>query len=151
LLRNGWYTENYTQNLGGVLEAGAFAGAAGEGVLNTATRDDLAEAAARVLTSADDEAGRVYELAGDDGFTLADYAREISRQTGRSIEYRALSEQDFTHMLVQIGLPEGFAAILADAEACAVDGWLAGARGDLSRLLGRPTTPLSETVRAALA
>ncbi|GGX42738.1 SDR family oxidoreductase [Saccharospirillum salsuginis] len=151
LLRNGWYTENYTQSLGGVLQAGMVAGAAGEGVLNTATRNDLAEAAARVLTSADSEAGRVYELSGDEGFTLADYAREIARQTDRSIEYRALSEQDFTQMLVQIGLPEGFASILADAEARAAEGWLSDSGNDLSRLLGRPTTSLSEAVRDALA
>ncbi|MGR2738031.1 SDR family oxidoreductase [Billgrantia sp. Q4P2] len=151
LLRNGKYTETYTESLGGVLQAGAVAGAAGEGVLNTATRSDLAEATARVLTSTDDEAGRVYELAGDDGFTLADYAREIARQTGKSIQYHHLTEQDFTGMLVKIGLPEGFAAALADAEARAAEGWLADNSGDLSRLLGRPTTSLSDSIKAALA
>lgn len=150
ILRNGWYTENYTQSLGGVMEAGAVAGAAQQGRLHTAARKDYAEAAAVVLTS-EIQAGQIYELAGDKGFTLAEYAAEISRQSGRDIPYRNLSAEAFAALLVQIGLPEGFAAALADSEHHAADGWLAEDGGALSRLIGRPTTPLADSVREALA
>ncbi|HBR96748.1 MAG TPA: NAD(P)-dependent oxidoreductase [Gammaproteobacteria bacterium] len=151
ILRNGWYTENYTQSIGGVLQAGAVAGAAKDGRLHTAARADYAEAAAVVLTANDDHAGKVYELAGDAGFTLADYADEIARQSGKTIAYQAMSGEAFTAMLVSIGLPDAFAGLLADAEVNAADGWLAHDGNDLSTLIGRPTTPLSDSVTAALA
>lgn len=150
ILRNGWYTENYVESVGGVLHAGAVAGAAKNGVMNTAARKDYAEAAAVVLTSAQPEIGRVYELAGDKGFTLAQYAAEIAKQTGKTINYAPMSQTEFNDMLVGVGLPEGLAAMLADSEANAAEGSLADNSGDLSALIGRPTTPLAETLAAAL-
>lgn len=150
ILRNGWYTENYVESVGGVLHAGAVAGAAKDGVMNTAARKDYAEAAAVVLTAAQPEIGRVYELAGDEGFTLAQYAAEIAKQTGKTINYAPMSQTEFNDMLVGVGLPEGLAAMLADSEANAAEGSLADNSGDLSALIGRPTTPLAETLVAAL-
>jgi len=150
ILRNGWYTENYVESVGGVLHAGAVAGAAKDGVMNTAARKDYAEAAAVVLTAAQPEIGRVYELAGDEGFTLAQYAAEIAKQTGKPINYAPMSQTEFNDMLVGVGLPEGLAAMLADSEANAAEGSLADNSGDLSALIGRPTTPLAETLAAAL-
>lgn len=150
ILRNGWYTENYTQSIQGVLQAGVVAGAAAQGKLHTAARKDYAEAAAVVLTS-DQQAGKVYELAGDHGFTLADYAAEISRQTGRNIPFSAMTGADFEALLVQVGLPAGLAAVLAETEVHAADGWLADTSGTLSALIGRPTTPVAETIAESLA
>lgn len=149
ILRNGWYTENYTESLAGVLQAGAVLGAAEEGRLYTASRQDYAEAAAVVLTSPN-QVGKIYELAGDKGFTLAEYAQEISKQTSKEIPYKNLAMNAFTELLIQVGLPEGFAGALADSEVHAANGWLAEDSQTLSRLIGRPTTPLSETIAAAL-
>lgn len=149
ILRNGWYTENYTESLAGVLQAGAVLGAAEEGRLYTASRQDYAEAAAVVLTSPN-QVGKIYELAGDKGFTLAEYAQEISKQTSKEIPYKNLAMNAFTELLIQVGLPEGFAGAIADSEVHAANGWLAEDSQTLSRLIGRPTTPLSETITAAL-
>jgi NAD(P)H dehydrogenase (quinone) len=115
ILRDGWYTENYTMNIAGVLQAGAVAGAAGDGKFSTARRSDYAEAAAIVLTS-EGHIGQCYELAGDEAFTLTQFAAEIGRQTGKEIPFQNMSGEDFCRLLVQIGLPEGFAAALADSE-----------------------------------
>jgi NAD(P)H dehydrogenase (quinone) len=149
ILRNGWYTENYTESLAGVLQTGAVLGAAEEGRLYTASRQDYAEAAAVVLTSPN-QVGKIYELAGDKGFTLAEYAQEISKQTSKEIPYKNLAMNAFTELLIQVGLPEGFAGALADSEVHAANGWLAEDSQTLSRLIGRPTTPLSEAITAAL-
>jgi NAD(P)H dehydrogenase (quinone) len=81
ILRNGWYTENYTGSVGGALAGGAFIGASGEGKISAAARADYADAAVAALTS-EGHAGRTYELAGDEAFTLKDLAAEISRQSG---------------------------------------------------------------------
>lgn len=149
LLRNGWYTENYTASVPAALANGAFYGSAGEGRIASAPRADYAEAAAIVLTSTG-QAGKVYELAGDDAYTLADLAAEISRQTGRSIPYTNLPESEYAAALKGAGLPEGLAAAFASWDTGASRGGLFDDGHQLSRLLGRPTTPLSSVVAQAL-
>lgn len=150
ILRNGWYTENYTQNIPAILQTGVVAGAAKDGKFHTAARNDYAEAAAVVLTSEASHAGNVYELAGDAGFTLAEFAAEVAAQSGKEIAFQDMSGEDFANLLVQVGLPEGFAAALADSEVHAANGWLEETGGTLSTLIGRPAQSLSAAVTAAL-
>lgn len=149
LLRNGWYTENYMAGVPAALSMNAVYGCAGEGRIAAAARADLAEAAAAVLTG-DGQAGRTYELAGDAAFTLADLAAELSRQAGRDIRYVNLQEAEYRQMLMKAGFPEALAGLLADAEAGISRGALYDDSRQLSRLIGRPTTPLAASVAAAL-
>ncbi|MEH2922036.1 SDR family oxidoreductase [Samsonia erythrinae] len=149
LLRNGWYTENYAGSIPEALKHGVFIGSAGEGKISSATRDDFAAAAVAVLTQ-EGQAGKVYELAGDESYTLADLAAEISKQSGKNIGYRNLSETDFTAALVSVGLPDALAAVVADSDVGASKGGLFDDGKQLSRLIGRATTPLSAVVRATL-
>ncbi|QLF91694.1 SDR family oxidoreductase [Pseudomonas sp. ABC1] len=149
LLRNGWYTENYTGSVPGALASGSVIGSAGEGRIASATREDYAEAAVAVLTS-QGHAGKTYELAGDQAWTLADLAAEISRQSGREIPYRNLPEVDYRTALEQIGLPAGLAALLAESDVGASKGGLFDDSRQLSALIGRPTTPLAVSVANAL-
>lgn len=150
LLRNGWYLENYTEQLQGTLAQGGLAGSAGDGKVSAASRADYAAAAAAVLT-ADDQAGKVYELGGDVAFSLPELAAEISAATGQDIAYNDLPAADYAGLLVSVGVPEGFAAILADSDLGIARGDLLVSSGDLARLIGRPTTSLAESVRAATA
>lgn len=150
ILRNGWYTENYTGSLGAALQAGAMIGAAGEAVLNTAARADYAEALAVAALDAG-LAGQVCELAGP-GYRLADLAAEVSRQTGREIPYVDMDEVSYREALLSFGLPAPMAAAVADADARARDAAaLSDDSGSLARLIGRAPTPMAEVVRAALA
>jgi NAD(P)H dehydrogenase (quinone) len=150
LLRNGWYTENYTASIAPALAHGAFLGAAGDGRLSTAARADYARAAAAVLISEEDQGGRIYELAGDHAFTLAEFAAEIAKASGKPVVYKNLSEPEFKAVLVGAGLPEGFAGLLADSHACAAKGALFDDSKQLSKLTGRPTTPYAQTLAAAV-
>ncbi|MFD7442586.1 SDR family oxidoreductase [Streptomyces sp. NPDC059909] len=149
-LRNGWYTENYTGNLAPVLEHGAVVANAGEGRVASAARADYAAAAAAVLTG-EGHLGRSYELSGDTAWSLAEYAAEIAKQTGKDIAYTNLPAEAHQQILTGAGVPEAFAAILVDVDKAIERGLLARTNGDLSRLIGRPTTPLADTVAAALA
>lgn len=149
LLRNGWYTENYTGSLGAAVAHGAMAGAVGEGLVSTASRTDFAEAIA-VVAQDQTHQGKVYELAGDAAYRLADMAAEVSRLTGKTIPYATLPEADYAAMLTGFGLPEGFAKVLADSDVQASKGALFDDSRTLSRLIGRPTTPMAVTVKAAL-
>lgn len=149
ILRNGWYTENYTGSIPGALAGGAFIGSAGDGKLSTATRADYAEAAAVVLTT-EGHAGKTYELAGDIAYTLGDLAAEISRQSGQEIPYKNLPEAEYARLLAGFGLPEAVAKGLAGWDVDASKGALFDDSRQLSRLIGRPTTPLAQAVTAAL-
>ena len=149
LLRNGWYTENYLASIPPALQHGAYIGSAGEGRIASAARADYAEAAAAVLTQAG-QAGKVYELAGDESYTLAEFAAELSKQAGQSIPYVNLPEADFKAALVGAGLPEPLAGLLADSDIGAANGGLFDDQRQLSHLIGRPTTALAVLIKAAL-
>ncbi|MGI6245658.1 MAG: SDR family oxidoreductase [Pseudochelatococcus sp.] len=149
ILRNGWYTENYTGSVAAAVQAGALVGSAGEGRISSATRADYAEAAAAVLAD-EGHAGKTYELAGDDAYTLTDLAAEVSKQTGKAIPYNNLPQADYAAVLKGAGLPEAFAEAVAAFDVGAAQGGLFHDGRDLSHLIGRPTTPLADAVAAAL-
>jgi NAD(P)H dehydrogenase (quinone) len=149
ILRNGWYTENYTGSIPGALAGGAFIGSAGEGKISSAARADFADAAVAVLTGEGHE-GETYELAGDDAYSLGDLAAEISRQTGREIPYKNLPEVDYAAALTGFGLPEDLAQALAGWDVGASTGALFDDSRMLSALIARPTTPLSVVVAETL-
>jgi NAD(P)H dehydrogenase (quinone) len=149
LLRNGWYTENYLASAAPAIEHGVYIGAAGEGKIASATRADYAAAAARVI-SEEGHAGKVYELAGDHAWTLSELAAELSKQSGKEVRYQNLSEADFAAALKGVGLPAGLADMLADSDVGASKGGLFDDSRTLSKLIQRPTTSLSESVKSIL-
>lgn len=149
LLRNGWYLENYTGQLPLILQNGAVIGAAGQGRVSAASRADYAEAAAVVLTT-EGHTGAVYELGGDEAFTLAELAAAISAATGKQITYTDLPAQELAQVLTGAGLPAELAEVLADADLGLSRGELFTGSGDLGRLIGRPPTPLADAVADAL-
>jgi NAD(P)H dehydrogenase (quinone) len=150
LLRHGWYTENHTASIPPALQYGAVLGSAGEGRFSTATRADFAEAAAVVLTT-DGHAGRVYELAGDESYTLADFAAAIAAAAGKLVVYKDMPKADFKGTLIGMGLPEVVAELVADSDISASTGGLEDNGRQLSALIGRPTTPYRQTVELAVA
>ncbi|MFE2039442.1 SDR family oxidoreductase [Streptomyces sp. NPDC059477] len=147
-LRNGWYHENYTENLAPVLAHNTVVAATGDGRIASAARADYAAAAVAVLTGEGHE-NTAYELFGDSAWSMAEYAAELSRRTGREIGFTNVSAEALTGILTGAGLPEPLAAILAGVDVSIEKGELAGGVDDLSRLAGRPTTPLSDAIAAA--
>ncbi|MDP2723222.1 MAG: SDR family oxidoreductase [Bacteroidales bacterium] len=148
-LRDGWYTENYTASLPHVVAMGILYGSSGNGKISSASRKDYAEAAAIVLTSAGHE-GQVYELAGDESFTMSDLAAEISRQVGKAIDYVNLPEDEYAQLLVKAGLPAGAAQFYAGTHTATTLGDLFDDSRQLSKLIGRPTTSLEKVISEAL-
>ncbi|WP_094191682.1 SDR family oxidoreductase [Streptomyces katrae] len=149
LLRNGWYLENYTSQLPQILQNGAVVGAAGEGRISAASRADYAEAAAVVLT-AEGHTGAVYELGGDESFTLTELAAAISAAAGKQVAYADLPVADFAQALASAGLPAELAEVLADADRGMNRGEMYTDSGDLRRLIGRPPVTLAEALASAL-
>ncbi len=149
ILRNGWYTENYTGSIPGAIAGGAFLGSAGNGKISSAARADFAEAAVVVLTG-NNHKEKIYELAGDEAYTLTDLAAEISKQTGKNIPYKNLSEAEYASVLKSFGLPEGYADAIAGWDTAVSKGDLLDSNHQLSKLIGRKTTSLAQTVKNAL-
>jgi NAD(P)H dehydrogenase (quinone) len=149
LLRNGWYTENYAASIPPAVAHGALLGSARQGRIASAARADYAEAAAAVLT-ADGHAGNIYELAGDEAYTLSEFAAEVAAQSGKQVIYQNLAESDYRAALIGAGLPEPVAGLLSDSDAGAANGALFDDGHQLSALIGRPTTPMKAVVANAL-
>ncbi|WP_316526660.1 SDR family oxidoreductase [Kitasatospora brasiliensis] len=148
-LRNGWYTENYLGDPAGTVARGVVLGSAGQGRIATAPRRDYAAAAVAVLVGEGHE-GKAYELTGDAAWSLPELAAELAKASGEPVEHRDVTPAEHLEALVGAGLPQGFAEALVDVDAGIARGELAGTPGDLARLIGRPTVPLAESVRAAL-
>lgn len=148
-LRNGWYHEVYTETIPQILERGAVIASAGEGRVATAARADYAAAAVAVLTGEGHE-GKAYELCGDTAWSFAEFAAELSKQTGREIPYRALTPAEHKEVFVGAGLPGPVADVLVDIDRAIERGLLVRTTGDLARLIGRPPTSLADAIATAL-
>jgi len=152
LLRNGWYTENYAASIPAALQHGAILGSAQDGKISSAARADYALAAAIVLSSEDskDHAGRTYELAGDQAYTLTEFAQAVGTQANKTVVYKDLPQADYKAALMGFGLPEALADLLANSDAGAAQGALFDGSGVLRQLIGRATTSFAETIRTAV-
>jgi len=145
LLRNGWYNEVYTWRIEAAIKLGAFLGASGEGLISSASRADYAKAAAIVLASGD-HAGRTYELAGNAPYVLAEFVDAVAQAYDKPLPYQNMSPEDYRKALLEAGMPEKFAMILADTDAGVAKGALFDDGDDLVRLIGRPATSFRTTV-----
>ncbi len=148
VLRMPWYSENYTGALAPAIEHGAIFGATAEGRLSTATRSDLAGGAVGALIES--PGGKIYEFAGDQSWSMPEFAAEVGRQAGKPVAYVNQSEADYAKTLEGAGLPAPVAGFLASTSYLAGLGELYSESKDLSTLSGRPTTPISETIAEAL-
>lgn len=149
ILRNGWYTENWTGSLPMSVEAGAVIGSVGNGRVSPATRQDYGEALAAAVAGEGHE-NKVYELGGD-VFSMPELAAALSELAGKEIPYNSMPQEAFAEILGTFGLPEGFPQVIADADAGAAEGWLLDESGALETLIGRKPTPIKDAVAAALA
>lgn len=147
-LRNGWYSEVYTDQIPAQLANGVV-GSAGDGRIASAPRRDYAAAAAVVLTG-DGHENKAYELNGDTAFSLAEYAAELSEQSGQNVAYRNVTPAEHQQILAGAGIPEPFVPVLVGVDDAIGRGLLAGRGTDLADLIGRPTTPIADTIATAL-
>jgi NAD(P)H dehydrogenase (quinone) len=149
ILRNGWYLENYTENLAPALQHGVILGTAGKGRVSAAARADFAAAAVEVLTGSGHE-GKTYELAGDKSFSMDELAAEVAKASGKNVAYKDMPPAEYASTLESFGLPKPVAEMLADADEGLERGELESKSSDLHDLIRRPTTPLADAVRAAI-
>jgi NAD(P)H dehydrogenase (quinone) len=147
-LRNGWYTENYTDRIGEYVGQGVIVAAAADGRIAAAPRADFALAAAAALTGAGHE-NAVYELAGP-SFSLKELAAAVTEVTGTEVAYHEVSTDELVGILTGVGLDDGTAQFVAAIDTATVRGDLESDSTDLQALIGRPVTSITEALRAAV-
>ncbi|NEM91677.1 SDR family oxidoreductase [Galbitalea soli] len=150
ILRNGWYTENYTGQAEQLRATGRLVASVGDGRVASASRVDYADAAAAVAIGGAPHIGAVYELSGDVAWDFTQLAAAFTEVLGREVVYVPVSTEEHLAILTGAGLDEGTAGFVVALDGNTRDGLLAETSGDLARLIGRPTTPLVDGIRAAL-
>ena len=150
VLRNNWYTENYDDTIRQAASTGSILTSAGKGKVASATRRDYAEAAGVVLTS-NDYAGEILELGGDQPWNLDELATTVAEVAGTPVTVNQVSTNEHIAALKGFGLDEGTAGFVAALDANIADGQLAESDGTLSRIIGRPTTPLKQYISELLS
>ncbi|OTG87542.1 NAD(P)-dependent oxidoreductase [Acinetobacter sp. ANC 4558] len=149
-LRNNWYNENYLASLNHSLETGILYGAAREGKISSASRQDYAEAAAKVLLGSNHD-NQIYELAGSTSFTMTDLAAYISKASHRSVQFQNLSAEEYQQALRQAGLPDTLVNVIVDADIQTIQGAMFSQSTDLEHLIGRKTTNIQTQIQNLLA
>ncbi|HET8986338.1 MAG TPA: SDR family oxidoreductase [Trueperaceae bacterium] len=145
-LRNGWYHENYLGTLEQVRQTGVLVTSVGAGKVSSASREDFAEAAAIVI-SQPGHAGKAYELAGDVAWTHEELAEDFESVIGIPVVLKNLSADAHLEALEAAGVPDGARQFVVSLDQSAAAGALEDHSRDLSKLLGRPTTPLRAVLR----
>jgi len=149
ILRNNWYTENYLGSMTQAAKSGTYSDSTRGGLVASASRTDFADAAAVVLTTTGHE-NTTYELGGDHAWDGPELAAAMADVLGTPVAYSTLTPQQHTAALTATGLDAGTVGFLVALDGNIHDGLLGETTGDLARLIGRPTTPLSEGLRAGL-
>jgi NAD(P)H dehydrogenase (quinone) len=150
ILRNNWYTENYAAQIDEARQTGAITSSVGNGKIASATRTDFAAAAVAVLTGSGHE-NRTYELTGDHAWDFNELASVAGELIGSKVVYNSVSAEELAESLTQVGLPEGTVGFIVALNRDIAEDALADATSDLRTLIGRPTTPLIEALRATIA
>jgi NAD(P)H dehydrogenase (quinone) len=150
ILRNGWYTENYANAANQARESGVVIASVGDGRVSSASRVDYADAAVAVLTTPGHD-GKIYELSGDVAWNYDDLAAAIGTAIGRDVVYKSVTPDEHRALLTSLGLDDGTAAFVVQLDADTKSGYIGETSGELSRLIGHPTTPLAEGIAAAVA
>jgi NAD(P)H dehydrogenase (quinone) len=149
IVRHNWYTENYTADVSRAASTGVIAASVADGRVASATRADYADGDAVVLLE-DGHVGQVYEFGGDVAWDYSELAAAAAEVVGRDVTYQSLSTAEHVAMLEGFGLDAGTAGFVAGIDTAIRDRVLADTDGTLSRLIGRPTTPLVDGLRAAV-
>jgi NAD(P)H dehydrogenase (quinone) len=150
LLRNNLYSEHFAPFARQALQSGSFASSTRDGRVASASRRDLAAAAAAVLTEPGHER-RTYELSGDVAWDNVELVETLSVISGTEVRLQELTSDEHRAAIVAAGFPAPVAAVFVNTYEGIAGGQLHAADMTLSALIGRPTTTLAQTLTAALS
>lgn len=143
-LRNNWYLENEIGNIQGVVAGAPWVTSAGNGKTGWALRQDYAEAAAAVMAGNGHE-NTIYELSGK-LMTQEQLASDIGKVLGREVPVLQVDDAKYAEIMKSAGVPDFVIPILEGIQQGVREGALEIESNDFEKLLGRPVTPIKETL-----
>ncbi|WP_199616978.1 SDR family oxidoreductase [Paenibacillus alkalitolerans] len=144
-LRNNWYLENEISSIQGVMAGAPWVTSAGTGKSGWASREDYAEAAAAVLAGSGHE-NTIYELSGK-LMTQEELASALGTVLGKEVPVQQVDDETYAEIMKGAGVPEFVIPILVAIQAAIREGALEIESNDFEKLLGRPITPIGESLR----
>lgn len=147
ILKHTLYTDMLPIFIGDkVLETGVIFQPAGEGKVAYATRSDMAEAAANILTGQGHE-NKEYEISGNQAWSYPEIAKIISEITGKPITYVSPTQEVFKQELTKAGVPDHYIDLFGGFGEGIRQGEFDITNPTLEKLLGRKPTSVREYLK----
>jgi uncharacterized protein YbjT (DUF2867 family) len=148
ILRPNLYMQNFHPGFISrqIVEDGRIRLPAGRGRVSLVDVRDVAEVAARSLTTRD-HFGRSHTLTGGEALSLEEVARTLSAATGREIRYESVSDDDFRALLADERWRPQELEVVLDLFGSIRNDWRAPVHGGVERVLGRPPRTFREFAR----
>ena len=147
ILQNGFYLEMIPIFAGkNVAETGVIIYPAQDGKASWALREELAEAAAHVLTTAGHE-NKTYLLTNTASVSFEEIAEELSAALGKEIRYQSPSVDEFESILKQFDVPAVYIGMFTMWATAQAQGALNLEDATLASFLGREPTTVKEFIK----
>jgi len=147
ILQNGLYADGLPMFLGEkVLETGIFLPAGNTKAAFT-VRNDIAEAAANIITGSGHE-NAIYQTATNETNSYADVASILSEITGKKVNYVDAPKEVFVETLTRAGVPAVYIGLFAGFSEAIRQGEFDFHNNDLERLLYRKPTSLKDYLKS---
>ncbi|OZM80913.1 NAD(P)-dependent oxidoreductase [Pseudonocardia sp. MH-G8] len=146
LLRNNAYMQNFFMSAPSIVRTSRFGSAAGDGRLGMVDTRDVAAVAAEIAAAPAAHAGRTYWPTGPESISFADAAEVLSKVLGRTIGFDPLTVEEQARALIEVGLPEGLAAMNAQAVGLFAEGDCDYVTDDVPAVVGRPARSFEQFV-----
>jgi NAD(P)H dehydrogenase (quinone) len=122
---------------------------ANNGKMAPATRDELAEAHAEILSTSGHE-NQAYSLGGSETVSFAEIAETLSEIKGRPVPFTSISTEEYIEGIVAKGIPRQVAEFISSWVMAIEEGEFEYSSGDLERLLGRKTKSFKTYITSTL-
>jgi NAD(P)H dehydrogenase (quinone) len=122
---------------------------AADGKMAPATRDELAEAHAAILTTPGNE-NKTYSLGGNDAVSFAGIAKILAEVERKPVPFSTITPGEYIDGMVKDGTPLKVAEFLTNWVTAIESGEFEHQSGDLERLLGRKTKTFKEYIESSL-
>lgn len=146
IIRPAWYMQNFHTWMGTTLEDDEICLPTGNGKIAFIHLQDLGAAIAEILSS-EVHSGKEYNLTGAEALDHYQVASIFSEGTGRSIEYKDLSDDDYVKKMIEKGWTEKSAKYCGWLFDRAKNGSEEEITSDLPGLLGREPKSFLEFIK----
>lgn len=151
VVRASWFNQNFSEGaFFSMVESGQITLPVGEVREPFVDVDDIAEVAFVALTQEGHD-GEIYEVTGPRLMSFHDVASDLSKATGRPIEYVQISHEAFIDGVASSGAPKEVVWMMDYLFATILDGRNESLADGVQRALGRQPRDFSEFTQEAFA